>query len=546
MADIMTRWTRGYRNKRSAIRRVTYRLMETTVVPSPNEEHFNWPCEEQVREAQEKFLSEKPEAATRDGNSLFKMGGRTWIPDDADDLQLRLLVVAHCHASGHRGMESTDSILREQFTWRWSTLADDTREFVADCIHCMMSKTGKKIPRPVSETLHATKPNEVVHFDFLYMGRSSDDHRYVLVVKDDLSSYVWLRKAKTADAEAATNVLATWIRTFSAMNVWVSDQGSHFKNQVMESLSNDFKIRHHFTVAYSPWTNGTVESVNRNVLAACRALTTELKLGPPDWPSVLGLVENALNEAPLPRLGSANGVYRSPLKVMTGIDPRRSLLLGSTPTLDGVERYMVNRIDCERIIKIEDLQSSLLEMHKKVQVSVSKNRARQIRKHNRETNLVAPNFTVGDFVLVRRAQDKGHKLNFRWLGPRRITKAISELVYEVTKLDGTNPEDVHCARLRSYRTAEENAPVTSDLMELASRTEAKYELVEAIHDIGEDKDGLFLHVEWTGLPDKRDWTWVSLTDMCSDVPDMTRAFLSRKSGRKTLIAKAKTILHSFI
>jgi hypothetical protein len=33
--------------------------------------------------------------------------------------------------------------------------------------------------------LHASKPNEVIHFDYLYMGPSVDDAKYVLIVKDD-------------------------------------------------------------------------------------------------------------------------------------------------------------------------------------------------------------------------------------------------------------------------------------------------------------------------------------------------------------------------
>jgi hypothetical protein len=38
--------------------------------------------------------------------------------------------------------------------------------------------------------MHATKPNEVIHFDYLYMGKSVDDAEYVLIVKDDVSNYV--------------------------------------------------------------------------------------------------------------------------------------------------------------------------------------------------------------------------------------------------------------------------------------------------------------------------------------------------------------------
>ena len=40
------------------------------------------------------------------------------------------------------------------------------------CLHCMDSKAGEKVPRPLGETVHGTRPGEVVHFDYLYVGAS--------------------------------------------------------------------------------------------------------------------------------------------------------------------------------------------------------------------------------------------------------------------------------------------------------------------------------------------------------------------------------------
>ncbi len=71
---------------------------------------------------------------------------------------------------------------------------------------------------------------------------------------------------------------------------------------------------------------------------------------------------------------------------------------------------------------IDKVQAALDIMHKDASDRVSNDRKRQIIAHNRKTNIVSPNFTNGDFVLVRRAVDKGHKLSNRWLGPRKITR----------------------------------------------------------------------------------------------------------------------------
>lgn len=98
---------------------------------------------------------------------------------------------------------------------------------------------------------------------------------------------------------------------------------------------------------------------------------------------------------------------------MTGIKVKRTLQLSCEDPPDSVEQAAIARIEDERLIFIEQLQIALTNIHKKVSSLVSKNRARQLRAHNKKTNIDQPNFTVGDFVLVRRAQDKGHKLSFQ-------------------------------------------------------------------------------------------------------------------------------------
>lgn len=59
---------------------------------------------------------------------------------------------------------------------------------------------------------------------------------------------------------------------------------------------------------------------------------------------------------------------------------------------------------------------------------------------------------------------------------------VNELVYDVTKLDGSSTERVHCARLMLYRAADEITTVRESLLELAERTEANNELVKRFHD----------------------------------------------------------------
>lgn len=151
------------------------------------------------------------------------------------------------------------------------------------------------------------------------------------------------------------------------------------------------------------------------------------------------------------------------------------------PAPENVERLTIERVKVEQLGLIYKMKVSLFEMHKHVSKSVQKS-ASQLRDHSKKTNVVAPSFNVGDFVPVRRAQNLEHKLKFRWFGSQRTTTVVSDLVYDVKKLNGTDFERVDCARLKLYCTSVEKAAVLLQLLELTEQTEYKYEVVERIFD----------------------------------------------------------------
>lgn len=96
---------------------------------------------------------------------------------------------------------------------------------------------------------------------------------------------------------------------------------------------------------------------------------------------------------------------------MTGIHPHRNLLVDTERMPQDVERKGLERVRDEQLTRIEMLHTSLLEMHELVAGIVTKSRARQLHARNKKTNVVQPKFNVGYFVLVRRAQDKVHKMS---------------------------------------------------------------------------------------------------------------------------------------
>lgn len=134
-------------------------------------------------------------------------------------------------------------------------------------------------------------------------------------------------------------------------------------------------------------------------------------------------------------------------------------------------------------------------MHKDVQASVSRKREKAIHRHNRATNIVSPSFSICDFVLVRPATDRDHKLRFKWFGPCGITAVHGELVYSVPTLSDTSIYRVRAAHLLKYK---DSLKGTQDIIDLADTSELCYEVVSNIVDLGEDKNGIWFRVIWDG------------------------------------------------
>jgi len=180
-------------------------LIALAAVAPLQQPDFTWPTLGEIKLIQDAALPAPAEVllSTDAASYTFKSTGAVWIPDSALGLQQHLLVVAYAHLSGHRGRETTLSFLQ---AWcLWSSMIDDVAEFVRSCLHCL-AVSSRTVPRPLGEQLHATRPNELIHADF--MSLPVEKHtaaRYVLVIKDDFSGFCELYTS----SEASTTVFAS-------------------------------------------------------------------------------------------------------------------------------------------------------------------------------------------------------------------------------------------------------------------------------------------------------------------------------------------------
>jgi ribosomal protein S17 len=516
-ADLLTRW--------AAPQTTVKRLLISGI---PHESQHVFPRLIDVQKAQDSALSRNRNVLPTGFakvDELYQCGNVVWIPDDRE-LIIRLLVVAHAARGGHRGVQSTRAVLRERFAW--TSMDQDVKDFVSQCLHCQwVSASNPSDSRPLRQQIHGTRMNEVIHFDFLFVGLSSQS-AYVMIIKEDISGYVWLIPCTEPTAAVAVDALSNWFSTFGVAPVWVSDQGSHFRNKVVDGLRNTLHTRHRFTHPYCAWSNGTVERVCRELLRLLRVLFSEHPgKSVSDWPQFIRWCQLILNGTHRASIGT------TPMKAFIGKDdsPLDAIFTNVNHANEAVPLQEIR----ERHKKlISDSVLALDELHKTVIYKRTSQREAQIKAHNARTNVTDPQFAVGDFVMVAVALAKSKertipKLAVRWKGPCRIIRVVSNTTYEIENIVNGSHETLHYAQLRIY--SDDALHVTELLTAAISSNEARLKeyKIQNLLALRASRERWEVQVKWTGYQTP---TWEPVETIRADVPEMFAIFLNRLPRRQ--------------
>lgn len=342
--------------------------------------------------------------------------------------------------------------------------------------------------------------------------------------------------AVEADASTAADALSDWFSTFGVVRQWVSDRGTHFKNKLIGMLQSSLRSSHHFTLAFCPWSNGTVEVVCRELLKATHALLSEFQLNQRSWPSVLPIVQSVLNNSLLTRLGG-----RCARTAFMGF-PQETPLLCIKSTTRGIATVAsLDELKARQICEAESLVRSLREMHQDVKLKASKRREAAVASHNRKTGVRPVNFTTGDFVLRGLLQrERGRKPALRWKEPYRVSDCRSEYIFQIEDLLSGKKSLAHGRRLKFFRN--QDFDVSEEVLDHLAYQENELLVIEQIEDIRRRGGEIELLVTWKGFgPEESDW--VALHQLREDVPVLVEEFIADalKNGTKRQRKVASTI-----
>ncbi|EUC60435.1 Transposon Tf2-1 polyprotein, putative [Rhizoctonia solani AG-3 Rhs1AP] len=470
-----------------------------TLVMLP-EDHFvelnaiepEWSLELEIKEEQGKdpsldaviqFLSNQPEEAPKTIREKFKR--YTWIDEtlffddriivpDSDDLKRRVCLQEHDHPSaGHPGRERTRERVARRFYWPGMT--QWVHDYVDSCDLCQRNKPahGRRVPAqplPVPD-----KPWEWVEYDLIAKLPESEGFDSILTFTDRLTKmvhYIPCKEATDAEGMAELFLRHVW-KLHGTPRITTSDRGTQFNSDFMKALYQKLDIEPRFSTAYHPQTDGQSEYANKMGEQFLRFYVDHRQT---DWVKWLPLAEFSFNAAKNRQTGF------SAFELNYGFTPEISARLSSSPV--PAADQMASHIH----EKLEEAKASLRMAREKTQDEVED-----------------PEFEVGDKVWLNAkhiATDRPtKKLDWKRLGPYKITKQVSKVAYRLDLPKSMKIHNVFHASLLSKfipnsiigRDFEEPPPIITE------EGEEEFE-VEEIVDSRYFRNQLQYFVKWKGYP----------------------------------------------
>ena len=284
-----------------------------------------------------------------------------------------------------------------------------------------MSKKGQKGGEGYLNPIKVGKAFEMIGIDFVGpLNRTRKGNKYILVVTDYLTKWPEAKAMREATGEKVVEYLyKEIICRHGCPRVILSDNGSHFKNQLVEGLCKKFEIKHKRSAPYHPQTNGLVERFNRTLCETLAKVSEEEN----QWDEH---IEEALFAY---RTIKHSTTKHTPFYMLYG---REAILpideMDEELTQGNIEEGILKRI--YEIINLE-------EKHEEVLGIIERSQDKQKERHDKKIKEVR--FLIGDEVLLKDAAKEKQwsgKLTPKWKGPYEIHEEIGKNAYKLKDQNG--------------------------------------------------------------------------------------------------------------
>jgi len=345
---------------------------------------------------------------------------------DSDKRRAELLKALHDEV-GHRGRESTYARLAARYFWNGMYL--DVRKYVASCKECQFKSKTR-----LEEALFPTRASQLftnLAIDVVYPP-NAEGYTGLVICRDKLSGWPEARALRTVNAKAIADFI--WQEVICRHGIFgrlTVDGGAEFKKEVIEILRR-YGVRRVQISAYNAQANGKIEGGHKPILNALMTLTEG---GKTKWPRHLHAVLLAERTSIHEPTGHTPFylVYgrEAVLPIETKYSTWRTLGWNDVHTHEELLAVRARQIE----MRDEDILEAMAKQTRKRQEGQEYwDETHNIRKEPinvKDTVLYYNTFTIDH------DKSKATKLNWRWLGPYRVTTADSvKGVYTLEDMDG--------------------------------------------------------------------------------------------------------------
>jgi len=358
----------------------------------------------------------------------------------------------HGARMGHHGIARTMSFLDEYFSGH-RIPQRVVEDFIKQCPVCQKYRLGMTATlKPTVRHLKPVHQRSTLGVDTLTITPADEfGNQYLLVVVNHFTKHAYGYPSADKTAVATATAIFQYVCAFGLADSIMSDPGSEFTAEVVQSLHKWLGIRHVFSLVDRHESNG-VEGTNKQIVRHLKALVADERISK-QWsaPTVLPLIFFIINSA----TSSETGV--SPFHSTFGTkDATYHLLPAPTPDSDNLHEFV--RLLDDNLAHI----ASVSKMYQDALVA-----KRTAANDPAKQNVYQP----GDFVLFEQqtAVALPTKLTPRYKGPYVVHSQHKNDV-TVRHLVQDSVHDLHVERLKRFFGSPDDA------YEMALRDYNQYEV----------------------------------------------------------------------
>lgn len=373
---------------------------------------------------------------------------------------------------GHFAVAITMKKLRNVY---WPTMLSDTQSYILGCLTC--AKYGpKQRSQPLSKVL-VTRPMELMGADFCGPFQYVPERwRYLLVVIDYFSRYVWVYGCCTASSQEVVRCLRDLFQKEGSPIGFYVDSGSHFERQVREFAASKGVL----------WINSPVASKKSTGMAekAVHIVQQALARSSPN-PSMT--FHQHLTDVIWELNTREMNLGYSPFNIQRGYQPRSSVdlafpayfakVIHDTLTTDGFpeEMWGADGVELEEwgnaVLGFVDEREAKIRKFSRVQdAQRDQTKALHDAKNKSKLKILQP----GALVMLYDHTVAGQKMKPSWRGPFVVVELAGEhqRSYRLRQVNGAPiMRKFHIDQLKEFKLRmgyltngiEENLPVYQNL-----------------------------------------------------------------------------------